>query len=119
MPTPIEAINPLMYLGPTGCLRASHRKIDQTLSTPWWPEHDYSTREDIVKGEVMKLEIGIWQTGIKFDKGEKLVLKVAGHSMVLAEFASLRGLMGNANRGVHEVRVGGEWESCLVIPVVE
>jgi hypothetical protein len=85
----VENINPLKYLSPTGALRASHRAIDQSLSTPSWPEQDYNFRNPVTRGEVVTLDIGIRQTGIVFDAGERLILKVSGPKMTLAEFPFL------------------------------
>ncbi|KAJ5660925.1 uncharacterized protein N7484_000297 [Penicillium longicatenatum] len=115
----VEPINPLKYLGPSGCLRASHAAIDKEMSTSSFPEHDYSSRAPVLKGKIVKLEIGIWQTGMVFDAGEKLVLRVSGHSMTLAEFVPLRGQLANGNVGKHHVHCGGENQSKLVIPLVE
>ncbi|KAE8360997.1 alpha/beta-hydrolase [Aspergillus caelatus] len=118
MPEPVDLVNPLVYLGPTGCLRASHRALDQRLSHQWWPEHDYSSKKPIIPGEIVELDIGLWQTGIYFEAGEKLILKIAGHNMTLAEFPNLRGGMRNFNQGKHTVHVGGSYASQLTIPTV-
>ena len=65
------------------------------------------------------MDIGIWQTGIVFEAGEKLVLKVSGHSMTLAEFTALRGQLTTSNVGRHVLHLGGMHPSRLMIPVVE
>lgn len=115
----IETINPLKYLGPSGILRASHREIDPARSKPHWPFYPHTTKKLVPAGEVVRLEIGIWPTAIRFEAGEKLVLKVAGHNMTLAEFPFLRGKAVNFNKGRHNVFVGPGKLSCLTIPVVE
>ncbi|KAJ5901239.1 alpha/beta-hydrolase [Penicillium tannophilum] len=115
----VESINPLKYLGPPGGLRASHAALDQALTTTSFPEHDYSSRTPVPKGSIVKLDIGIWQTGIVFDAGEKLILKVSGHNMTLAEFPPLRGQIPNANVGQHHVHCGGANQSKLIVPLVE
>ncbi|KAK5175884.1 uncharacterized protein LTR77_001024 [Saxophila tyrrhenica] len=116
--TKVELVNPMVYLGPIGALRASYRQIDQNLSTERWPEHNFSQREMLERGQIVQLEIGLWQTGIRFEAGEQLVLKVSGHPMTLAEFPPLRGAMQNANKGRHSIHVGGEHISRLIIPTV-
>ena len=118
MPDPVELVNPVVYLGPTGCLRASHRALNDEMSSDWWPEHDYSSKKPISPGQIVELDIGLWQTGIYFEPGEKLILKVAGHNMTLAEFPDLRGIMKNFNQGKHSVHVGGPYASRLMIPTV-
>lgn len=115
----VEAINPLKYLGPPGILRASHRDIDRERSKPHWPFYPHTTKKLVSSGEVVRLEIGIWPTAIRFEAGEKLVLKVSGHNMSLAEFPLLRGKAVNCNKGAHNVFVGPEGLSSLTIPIVE
>lgn len=114
----VDTVNPLKYPGPTGVLRASHRAIDPKLSSPSWPEHDYTSRTPVQRGEVVTLEIGIWQTGIVFESGEKLVLKVSGHNMTLAEFPPLRGQLSASNVGIHRLHMGRLNQSRLLIPLV-
>jgi uncharacterized protein len=87
----IPVINPLIYLGPTGHLRASHRALDPLLSKPHWPIHAHTAEEKIPPGQVTKLDIGVWPGGMVFSPGEQLVVKVSGHWMTLAEYPHLRG----------------------------
>lgn len=60
-------------------------------SKPHWPFCPHTTKKLVPAGEILRLEIGIWPTAIRFEAGEKLVLKVAGYNMTLAEFLFLRG----------------------------
>jgi predicted acyl esterase len=115
----VDTVNPLKYLGPTGVLRASHRDIDIDLSNTSWTEHDYSRNSPVPRGQVVRMEIGLWQTGIVFDAGEKIVLKVSGHNMTLAEFPPLRGALLNGNVGSHYVHFGGSYQSHLLVPLVD
>lgn len=115
----VELQNPLRYLGPSGALRASYRKIDHEISTPEFPEHDYTTRNPLSPGEVVELEIGLWQTGMAFEAGETLLLKISGHVMTLAEFPPLRGAEATENRGRHLVHFGPETPSAIVIPLID
>ena len=114
----VPAVNTLRYVGPTGMLRASRRAQDPVLSKPHAPQLSFGVPEPISPGEVTKLEIGIWAGGMIFEKGEKLVLKVSGHPMTLAEFDILRGSYQPANRGEHSVHFGGEYQIRLEIPLL-
>lgn len=116
--TYIEPVNPMIYLGPTGALRASYREIDESLSNEFWPEHTFSKSEKLKSGEVVRMDIGLWQTGIQFEASEQLVIKVAGHPMALAEFPPLRGALPNANKGRHILHVGGDVASHVILPLV-
>ncbi|KEF51222.1 uncharacterized protein A1O9_12725 [Exophiala aquamarina CBS 119918] len=114
----VPEINVLKYLGPTGVLRASHRAIDPSLTKPHWTAHDHTKEAKITPGEIVKLDIGIWPASIQWSAGERLVFKVAGHSMTLAEFPVLQGTYTTANKGKHTLYFGEEYKSSLQIPVV-
>lgn len=114
----VEKINPLVYVGASGILRASHLTIDPKLSKPHWPAHDHTREEKIAPGDVVKMEIGIWAAAIRFEAGEKLVFRVAGHQMTLAEFPPLRGGFKTGNKGRHTVHYGGQYDSCIIVPFV-
>jgi predicted acyl esterase len=113
----VESINTLIYLGPTGVLRASHRALDARLSKPHWPAHAHSRISPVPPGSVVKLEIGLWPAAIQFEPGETLMLKIAGHHMTLAEFVPLRGRFATGNKGTHHVHFGN-FASHIVIPTV-
>lgn len=115
----VPIVNTLQYIGPSGVLRASHRAIDESLSKAHWIAHDHSHEDKIVPGEVVRLEIGLWPGAIRFAAGETLSLRIAGHSMVLAEFEPLRGKFLTSNGAKHTVHFGGENNSYLVLPLVE
>ncbi|KAJ1325493.1 hypothetical protein MN608_08686 [Microdochium nivale] len=115
----VPLVNPLVHTGPTGILRASHRKIDEAKSVPHWPFHPHESTEPLKEGQIAKLDIGIWPTGIVFEAGEKLLLRVAGHHMALVDFAPLRGAFKTQNKGRHNVHVGGKYDSHLILPLLE
>lgn len=117
----IVPVNSNIYLGPTGILRASHRAIDQELSKSHAITYSH-TEEAIQKvkpEEIVKLEIAIWPTAMVFEAGEKIILKVAGHHMTLAEFEPLRGAFSAENKGHHVVHFGGRYPSHIEIPIVD
>jgi uncharacterized protein len=116
--TEVESINSLKYIGPSGVLRASHRALDARASKPHWPAHDHTREEKISPGDIVKLEIGIWPAAIQFLAGEKLVFRVAGHAMTLAEFVPLRGKFQTGNKGRHVLHFGGDYGSHIVMPFV-
>lgn len=115
----VPVINPLRYLGPSGALRASYRALSPSESTPEFPEHDYTRRDPISPGQVMELNIGLWQTGMAFEEGESLLFKISGHPMTLAEFEPLRGAELSQNKGRHVLHFGAETPSALIVPFIE
>ena len=114
----VPTLNIAQYLGPTGMIRASRREVDPTISKSYHQSLSLLNEEKIAPGTVVRLEIPIWPSGIIFEPGEKLVLKVSGHPMVLAEFPQLRGQYAPANRGKHVVHFGGENESFVELPFI-
>jgi predicted acyl esterase len=108
----------LRYLGPSGALRASYRAIEPKTSTLEFPEHDYYTQNLVEPGRVVELEIGLWQTGMAFEAGERLILKISGHPMTLAEYPQLRGKESLDNKGFHRLHMGGEHPSSITIPLL-
>lgn len=106
----------ILYQGPTGILRASHRAIDQSRSMhPNWPFHPHEREEKIPPGTVVRLEIGIWAMGVEYEAGESLQLRIAGHYQGISNFGTSD---HNRNKGRHWVHVGGEYDSHLVLPFV-
>ncbi|KAL6707902.1 hypothetical protein ACN47E_003576 [Coniothyrium glycines] len=115
----LPLINPLQYIGPEGILRASRRAVDETLSLHNFPVHKHTKDEKVAAGEIVKLEIGLWAACIQFEAGESLVLRISGHEMRLPEFEPLRGKFVTLNKGKHVVHIGGEYDSHLVLPLLE
>jgi predicted acyl esterase len=67
-----------------GWLRASHRKLDNKLSTPYRPHHSHDKGKPLKKGEVVELDIEIWPTSIVVPKGHRVGLTIRGKDYVYA-----------------------------------
>jgi uncharacterized protein len=61
-----------------GWLRASHRKLDDTLSTPYRPYHSHDERQPLAPGEVVELDVEIWPTCVVVPAGYRIGLTVRG-----------------------------------------
>src|SRR5580765_6093095 len=61
-----------------GWLRASHRKLDPVLSTPYRPYHTHDERQPLKKNEVVSLDVELWPTSIVVPAGYRLALSVRG-----------------------------------------
>ncbi|CAH0027692.1 unnamed protein product [Clonostachys rhizophaga] len=107
--------NVMKYLGPTGMLRASRRHVSEALSSrsKSWKTLSHSQVEPVEPGDIIRLEIQLWPTGLIFDAGERLLLYVSGHYMTLPEFETMPPYE-NHNRGHHIIHVGGEYDSSLM-----
>jgi predicted acyl esterase len=71
------AIDPHTPIG-QGWLRASHRKLDARLSTPYRPYHTHDRRQPLKPGEVVELDIEIWPTSIVLPAGYRIGLTIRG-----------------------------------------
>ena len=61
-----------------GWLRASHRKLDAELSTPYRPYHSHDEVKKLKPGEPVELDIELWPTSIVVPAGHRLALTVRG-----------------------------------------
>lgn len=61
-----------------GWLRASHRKLDAKLSTPWRPYHRHDEVLPLTPGEPVELDIEIWPTSIAIPAGYRIALTIRG-----------------------------------------
>jgi putative CocE/NonD family hydrolase len=61
-----------------GWLRASHRKLDPKLSTPYRPYHTHDEKQPLKPGEVVALDVEIWPTSIVVPAGHRIALTVRG-----------------------------------------
>jgi predicted acyl esterase len=75
------AIDPHTPIG-QGWLRASHRKLDPKLSTPYLPFHTHDQRQPLKPGEVVELDVEIWPTSIVVPAGYRIGLQVRGKDYV-------------------------------------
>lgn len=61
-----------------GWLRASHRKLDKSLSRPYRPYHTHDEKQPLKKGQTVELDIEIWPTSIAIPKGYRIGLSIRG-----------------------------------------
>jgi predicted acyl esterase len=61
-----------------GWLRASHRRLDESLSTFYRPYHTHDRVEPLVPGEVYELDVEIWPTCVVVPPGYRIGLNVRG-----------------------------------------
>jgi uncharacterized protein len=61
-----------------GWLRASHRKLDPKLSTPFRPYHTHDEVQPLTPGQLVELDVELWPTSIVVPKGYRVALTVRG-----------------------------------------
>ena len=97
-----------------GWLRASHRELDQSRSTPLRPWLSHTQIQKLRPNETVPLEIEIWPSSTLFEAGSMLQVAIQGHDA--AKYPAF-GHREVVNRGVHRIFTGGRYDSHLVIPV--
>ncbi len=65
-----------------GWLRASHRALDDRLSTEWRPVHSHVEREMLTPGEIYELHVELWPTSIVVPAGYTIGFSVRGNDYV-------------------------------------
>jgi predicted acyl esterase len=121
-----------------GWLRASHRRLDPTRSTPYRPYHPHDRVEPLTPGEVYECDVEIVTSCIVLPAGWRLALTVRGkdyeYEGELSEFGkqfhyATRGTGGMThddpdNRpravfgGTVTLHAGGGRESYLLLPII-
>jgi uncharacterized protein len=99
-----------------GWLRASHRKKDESLSTPWRPYHEHLEREWLKPGEAVQTEVEIWPTSMVFKKGHRIRLDVQPRDG--AGSAPYTHYAADYNTGTNTIFTGGARASYLLLPVI-
>ncbi|KAL4742145.1 alpha/beta-hydrolase [Aspergillus similis] len=110
------------YFGPQGFRRASHSvSRDESMSSRDGQEvfYRHDCQEKIPPGKIVPVEITLWPMGMVFGAGEGVMLRIAGHDMGGSLFPGLP-VAGpdDENVGNHTVYTGGEYDSCLILPIV-
>jgi uncharacterized protein len=115
-----ELSNLLLYFGPLGVLRASHRHIDAPKSIhPQYPFHPHDQVQKVPLGDVVELEIGLWAMGIDFEAGESLRVQVSGQYPLIPEYEQAKGApIEDRNKGRHNIHLGVRTPSRIVLPFV-
>lgn len=113
-----------IYTGPSGRLRASHRKLDQEKSTVLEPYLTHDELQKLTPNVPVQMDLGIWPTGMLLHPGETLILEIAGH--IAGPVAEARATddkpvekMVSANTGNHTVYAGGKYQSVLFLSIVK
>jgi len=97
-----------------GWLRASHRELDASRSTPLRPWHSHTRIQKLRSGDIVPLEIEVLPSATLFEAGSTLQLTVQGRDAARYPAFGHRQLV---NRGWHAIFTGGPYDSCLAIPL--
>jgi predicted acyl esterase len=101
-----------------GWLRVSQRELDEEKSTPWQPVLKHQGEKRLTPGEIVSAEIEILPSSTLFHKGETLRLVVQGKDLIQGPPWGWLGYRRLANKGLHSIYAGGEYDSHLLVPVI-
>lgn len=115
-----------------GWLRASHRKLDPSLSTEWRPYHTHDAAEPLKQGGVYELDVEIWPTCVLLPPGYRIALTIRGKDFEYGGDPVRLGpyLMRGGGPFLHEDRPsevyggnvkiygGGQRASYLLLPII-
>lgn len=103
-----------------GWLRASHRALDETLSSPDLPVHPHDHEDRLAPGDIVPVDIEIWPSSTRFEAGETLRLVIMGRDTVRPSVPNAPFALHEhtRNRGTHVIHTGGRHDSYLQIPVI-
>ncbi|KAL2843742.1 Alpha/Beta hydrolase protein [Aspergillus pseudoustus] len=100
------------YHGPNGVLRASQRNVSVERSGKTWKTLSHEKVQKLTPGERISLEIQLWPTGMIFEEGEHLHLKISGEKIGLPGLPQL-GKIPSRNKGENVLYLGEEGEARL------
>ena len=99
-----------------GWLRASHRELDPSRSTPLRPWHTHKRLQKVRPGEIVSVEIEIWPSATLFEAGSTLQLTIQGCDA--AGYPAF-GHQKLVNRGWHTIFTGKQYDSYLAVPLCD
>lgn len=103
-----------------GFLRASHREVDWDRSQPGQPYHTHQRQELLKPGEIVPIDIEFWPMGCVWHAGETIRLLVAGHPLLhVGNPVTGESLVSDRNKGEHVIHTGENYDSHLLIPVID
>lgn len=106
----------MFFSGAKGILRASHRATCPQRSLPARPYHLHESEEKLSPGDIVRVEVPIWPLGMRWRAGEGVEVLVSGRKLSTVEMPGLTGAY-TVNKGRVRIHGGGEYPSCLMLPV--
>ena len=121
-----------------GWLRASHRKLNPDLSTPYRPYHTHDAQQPLTPGQVVELNIEVWPTSIVVPPGYRIGLTVRGKDYEYAgpsggRLANFKNELRGCGPFLHDdprdrppqifgakttLHIGPDRAACVIIPII-
>jgi len=120
-----------------GWLRASHRKLDSSLTSEFRPYHTHDQKQPLTPGKVYEVDVEIWPSCVVVPAGYRIALTVRGRDYVYpgggARLASMKNVFTGVGPFLHDdprdrppkifgrnvtLHAGGSYGSYLLLPVI-
>lgn len=103
-----------------GCLKASHRALDETRSKPWQPCHPHTSSEPVTPDKIYGYAIGLAPISNRFRKGHRIRLEIKS---ILSPrdpecLVHFHPLLPSSKTTVHKIYRDKQHESHLLLPFV-
>ena len=99
-----------------GWLRASHRRLDPSLTLPYRPYHRHDERELLSPSEIVRLEVEIWPTCMVFSAGHRLRLDIQPRDGVGS--SNYSHYHGDYKTGTNTLHTSPERPCFLLLPII-
>jgi len=97
----------------------SHRELDKEKSTPYQPVHAHRREIKLKPREIVPVEIEIWPSCTRFEKGETLRVLVQGSDIYYYPYERHTNVhTATVNKDEHVIYTGGKYDSHLLVPVI-
>jgi putative CocE/NonD family hydrolase len=103
-----------------GWLKASHRAIDQSKSTPWEPFHPHTNPAPVKSGEIVEYQIGLQPISNVFRAGHRIKLEIttSDYKGAYMHMETHFYHLPSSKTTLHKVYYDSEHRSCLVLPII-
>jgi hypothetical protein len=106
----------------TGWLKASHREVDESRSTPWRPHHPHTRAMPVKPGEIYRYAIRIYSMSWVFKAGHRIELEVgsqeASDDPAVALLPPDASHLPSGRATTHKIYRDKEHQSHLLLPVI-
>jgi putative CocE/NonD family hydrolase len=99
--------------------RVALRMVNEELSTPYSPEHDFDTLKLLQKGEVAKIELQFEPSATYFRKGDELRLVLQGRYFISGVKVNQPFTYQRSTVGRCKIHTATQYPSQLFMPLIE
>lgn len=99
--------------------RVALRTINEELSTPYSPEHDFGTLRPLTQGEVAKIELQLEPSATFFRKGDELRLVVQGRHFISGVKVNQPFTYKKSTVGRCKIHSSVPYRSELLMPIIK